>query len=860
MASLILGAIGTAIGGPIGGAVGAILGGLIDTTVINWLFPVETPSGPKLEDVKWPTHDEGASANWIVGGSPRVAGTTLWVSDLIEETIEVDAGGGKGGGGGTIKKKIYFCHIAVAVAIDDLETPVASFGKVFADGKVLYNPTPNVSLAGSNLTVTVLGSGFKSRMKVLSPSGGPNLGKLVTNKNVIVAGFTNAVNNGTFKCLDSHKDTALGTSYAVFKNNACVAEGPSAATFLQVLPTHKKKNLRAITFYTGSASQNPDPLIESYKGAGNSPAYRGVAYVVFEKLALENYGNRPPLMQFIVTGTTSTVEGAIAKIMKRARRATNEYDVSAVSAPLGGYATTGPQSPASVLQPLLLAYNLLMQESTAGVLRFFPRVNATIVDVDPEQLVAHENAADEGSRLLEISDVPDSSLPNEVNVKYIDLERDDLTGSERERRRDNLTEGVLSVDMPLVLNSAKARGMARRFLWTPWANRQLFKLNVPTSEIALIENDIIRTKAHGDPLLLLIARHTRGFDEVLRIEAYRERRDVLVQLEEGNPPDNEVIDGGQDPVPESEIFDGPVLTPSGGSPADGPIIYGGGAVYGGSGGLIFLKSDDDEDWSVILDNPINAQIGTTDAVPLGGAGISPDVWDDKSSVTVTLVTGALASRTEDDVRNGANRAKIGGEYLAFMNAVLVGERTYTLSRFIRGLRNTEAKIATHAGGESFLLLVEGEVNGLHVNPSWIGTTKFFRCVPVGGDIDDFDSVTLTIKGQSLIPFSPATPTINVLDNGDVRFDWVRRTRVIVDEFGTTDPPLAEEKELYDAEIELPPGSGTLVKTWRALTIQSATLPFSERPPVPVGVPFTLRVWQLSIAMGRGTPLEKVMTL
>lgn len=52
--------------------------------------------------------------------------------------------------------------------------------------------------------------------------------------------------------------------------------------------------------YRGDETQTPDPLIELIEGAGNAPAYRGLAYVVFEDLALETFGNRVPQLQFEV--------------------------------------------------------------------------------------------------------------------------------------------------------------------------------------------------------------------------------------------------------------------------------------------------------------------------------------------------------------------------------------------------------------------------------------------------------------------------------------------------------------------------------------------------------------------------------
>jgi len=52
--------------------------------------------------------------------------------------------------------------------------------------------------------------------------------------------------------------------------------------------------------YVGNDSQTPDPLIVAREGAGNAPAYRGLAYVVFERLPLEQFGNRIPQLSFEV--------------------------------------------------------------------------------------------------------------------------------------------------------------------------------------------------------------------------------------------------------------------------------------------------------------------------------------------------------------------------------------------------------------------------------------------------------------------------------------------------------------------------------------------------------------------------------
>jgi hypothetical protein len=52
--------------------------------------------------------------------------------------------------------------------------------------------------------------------------------------------------------------------------------------------------------YLGSETQEADGLIVAREGAANAPAYRGVCYVVFERLALAQFGNRLPQLSFEV--------------------------------------------------------------------------------------------------------------------------------------------------------------------------------------------------------------------------------------------------------------------------------------------------------------------------------------------------------------------------------------------------------------------------------------------------------------------------------------------------------------------------------------------------------------------------------
>ncbi|MDB5510266.1 MAG: hypothetical protein JWL93_2735 [Hyphomicrobiales bacterium] len=55
-----------------------------------------------------------------------------------------------------------------------------------------------------------------------------------------------------------------------------------------------------IRIYPGSQTQEPDALIVAREGADSAPAYRGLAYVVFEQMPLADFGNRIPQLSFEV--------------------------------------------------------------------------------------------------------------------------------------------------------------------------------------------------------------------------------------------------------------------------------------------------------------------------------------------------------------------------------------------------------------------------------------------------------------------------------------------------------------------------------------------------------------------------------
>jgi hypothetical protein len=63
--------------------------------------------------------------------------------------------------------------------------------------------------------------------------------------------------------------------------------------------------------HSGAEGQAPDALIEAIEGADNVPAYRGLAYVVFEDMPLERFGNIIPQLSFeVVRPAPAAYDGA----------------------------------------------------------------------------------------------------------------------------------------------------------------------------------------------------------------------------------------------------------------------------------------------------------------------------------------------------------------------------------------------------------------------------------------------------------------------------------------------------------------------------------------------------------------------
>ncbi|MCZ8375030.1 MAG: glycoside hydrolase/phage tail family protein [Beijerinckiaceae bacterium] len=104
--------------------------------------------------------------------------------------------------------------------------------------------------------------------------------------------------------------------YAYFAHVAIgLCEGP-VSLVRRIWADDRELDLRQVTwrFYPGDEEQPVDPLIAAKQGGAALPAYRGLAYIVFERFPLADYGNRLPQFRFEVIRAAGPLAGRLRAI------------------------------------------------------------------------------------------------------------------------------------------------------------------------------------------------------------------------------------------------------------------------------------------------------------------------------------------------------------------------------------------------------------------------------------------------------------------------------------------------------------------------------------------------------------------
>jgi hypothetical protein len=237
------------------------------------------------------------------------------------------------------------------------------------------------------------------------------------------------------------------------------------------------------------------------------------------------------------------------------------------------------------------------------------------------------------------------------------------------------------------------------------------------------------------------------------------------------------------------------------------------------------------------------------------------VFDRTNVLTVTLFNGALSSISEEELLQGGNAAAVGSyedgwEILQFQTAELIAQRTYRLSRLLRGQSGSDPELLPlRPAGSRFVLLNAAIVQpDLSLVQSELMNT--WRIGPAAYDIGrahvDFEH---QCKRLGLRPLPPCRLRAQRLSDR-VRFTWIRRTRIDGDGWGIADVPLGEQSEVY--ALEIVDGADAV----RAVELVQPTFDYMQAEiAADFGSDpgaFTLRIAQLSAVYGPGAALQRTL--
>ena len=511
-----------------------------------------------------------------------------------------------------------------------------------------------------------------------------------------------------------------------------------------------------------------------------------------------------------------------------------------------GYVVDRPMSPRAMLDPLALAFAFDAAEQE-GVLRFRQRGGAPAAEIAEDDLVLPDEAAP--ARLTRMQE---SDLPREVSIGFTDIGSDYQRAAARSRRLVGGSSRSAHGDLAMVTNDSEAERRAEIWLQDLWAGRESADFALPPSFLALTAGDVAGLTVNGRRRLIELqdlsdtesrAIKARSIDpEVFDLPLDPPRLRAPEPPPALGPVHALVLD-----LPTLTSEQPPVLTRLAvfADPWPGPV-----AIWSSADGLSFSRAG-----LALAPSIVGETLDDLDAGPTAR-------WH-HASLRVQLFGGALASVSDSALFSGANAAAVqrsdgAWEVIQFANAELVGDRTYELSRLLRGQAGSEWAMApTLPAGAPFVLL-DAHVVSIASGLDALERSRQLRVVAATRDHGDPSALALSVTPQAtaLEPLAPVHVKAVRGEDG-VTFTWIRRTRIDGDTW-VGEVPLGEDSERYALDIL----SGSDVV--RTLDVTSPAALYAAADEIAdFGAPQTnlsIRVSQLSATVGRGFATESTFTL
>jgi len=560
-------------------------------------------------------------------------------------------------------------------------------------------------------------------------------------------------------------------------------------------------------YHEGHPNQAPDSLLASAEAVGQCPAYRGLAYAVFEDLQLADFGNRIPSLTFEVFERDDplTLARIISSLSLGGISSHSEQSVT-------GFAGAGA-SLSEALSPLLESFPVQMvARGQSLVVNDLGATASTIASLTI--------AAEEGTQKLERPKyilAPAGQIPKHVSLRYYDADRDYQAGMQQSGYQAN-GRGDARIELPAVLTASVARRLVETKSADILFSRKAWAGSVVSYNLGLQPGDYFRAP---DGSRWQIDEIEHGFGTAA-IKAHA----LVVHGPTSIIP---ALPGRHVPTIDALAGETRILV------VDAPIFDG---RDPGRPNILVFAAGTQAGWkraALSLDYA-GERIAIGSTAPPATMGISMTalashhsaLQDDDNYLDVQLLNDAMLL---NDIESSPVAADalifwLGGAFIRVGRITAFGNRRYRLSRLVR-VHSTAVTPPVIAAGQP-VVLVEASSARLLSEPYYsIGQSIAVEAEGLGDASPVI--VNATIDGLAVRPLSPVHGRAVRNSDGSIDVRWVRRSRLDIGWVDGVDQAMAEDREAYGVELAV---NDVIVKEW---TVDRSYLSLSAPELLALGV-------------------------
>lgn len=555
-----------------------------------------------------------------------------------------------------------------------------------------------------------------------------------------------------------------------------------------------------LRIHYGHQDQPVDPLLASSEAPGRSPAYRGLAYAVFERLQLAEFGNRIPSLTFEVFEREDAVP--LHEILST----TSDRIISGETPEtLNGFAIQGSDARTSI-EPLINTFPVTLRPKGDGleIEGWFDaphlaaaspsaiRLNGKAIERPAKKRAAQSNAA------------------ASIVLRYYEKERDYQIGLQRHGPRlthDRETQLELPACLPAVA--------AQRLTSLNW----LQQIRTKSRSVR------VSTFSSSPPMVGQFQTETR--EKITEIEYLNGCFRVMGQgwLDAESAP-SVVADPGRD-VSAPDVAAGQTLIQLVDLPAmaepmpSQPVL---GVVAAGTG----------EGWRkarlAVREGAALTELGRT--APPGSIGWllsslpahSSHLVDSENRVMVRVHHPSMdfPAGSGDPLNPNAPIIHVAGELIKYGVSEQVGPLDFRLTKLVRGCFGSEGKIALHPADTALCILSPETMTQFNSIGLAFGDSVSIEAYGIGDTLPV--AASLANVGLAIRPLPPCHLNVKFDSGQNMQISWMRRSRLDRGWRDYADLPIDEPQLAFDVQIESGP---TLLATIQLqsenLEIPSATI-------------------------------------